>query len=91
MTEPRELERERIRKALQDLTTCGISIYKVSVILDQPYNTVKHWSQTGSVESFYAQAIERLYRQHCSYLNVCQISPQNVYCEISHITTCTSP
>ena len=92
MTDPREEERERIRKAMEDLVGSGLSLYKLALLLEQPYNTVKHWRATGSVESYYAGRIDQLVRvQMPNAWGVCQLTPQTCYCEISHIATCTSP
>lgn len=84
----REAERERIKLALRVLGENGVSLNKVALMLEQPYNTVKYWAQTGGVESYYAGRIDQLVRIYCpSPLGVCQIEPQVSYCEISHIST----
>jgi hypothetical protein len=82
----RELEYAKIRTLISDLEGNGVTTYKISLMLGQPYNTVKHWKKTGRVDSHDAKRLRALHATHCPpAAGVCQIEPQ--YCQVSHITT----
>ena len=82
----RERERARIRALIADLETHGLTIYKISLLANQQYNTVKHWKQTGRVESHDAAVLESIHLTHCPRPgNRCLIEPQ--YCKVLTIST----
>ena len=82
----RQAEHEHIKSVIADLEAQGVTLYKLALMLNQPYNTVKHWKLTGRVESHDAKILEGIHRRYCpAFGYLCQIEPQ--HCEVSHIGT----
>ena len=80
----RAAEYQRIKEMIADLEGAGVTLYKLALMLGEPYNTVKHWKSTGRVESHDAKELTKIHGQYARQ-PVCQIQPQ--YCEVSHIRT----
>ena len=82
----RQAEYERIKVMIAELEASGVTIYKLALMLGQQYNTVKHWKQTGRVESHDAKILGSIHWRFCSgQLHGCQIQPQ--YCKVLTIST----
>ena len=80
MAADREAEYARIRRVMAELEAVGLTAYKIALVMGADYNTVKHWRETGRVQSFDAKLLDSLHQQHCKSRPM--YDPQ--YCKTTH-------